>query len=230
MTMSTVAPTHCFHAIIFDHDGTLVDSEYIHCQSWNKVLALYGHSLKFEDYCAHYNGLPTQETATQLKQHYNLSESVDSLYQQKIDFLNYHLAEKPFPLLAQVKNTLLFLCKNNIPLAIASGANQHEVSHSLQHHKIASFFKAVCTKNDVANSKPAPDVYWLAAEKLNLAPEHCLAIEDSDTGYQSARRAGMHCLRLSATPSPEEFKDMKAICEQLELWLLSGQLKKLLNT
>ena len=226
MTTSPIAPTHRFHAIIFDHDGTLVDSEYIHCQCWNKVLAQYGYSLEFEHYCTRYNGLPTQETAAQLKLRYNLSESVDTLYQQKIDFLNDHLAEHPFPLLAHVKNTLLFLHKNNIPLAIASGANRHEVSHSLQQHKIAPLFKEICTKNDVANSKPAPDVYLLAAEQLNLAPEHCLAIEDSDTGYESARRAGMHCLRLRATPSPEEFKDMKAICGQLELWLLSGQLKK----
>jgi HAD superfamily hydrolase (TIGR01509 family) len=225
MNTSTTTNHHHFHAIIFDHDGTLVDSEYIHCDCWNKVLAPHGHTLNFASYCALYNGLPTRETAARLQERYKLTESIDALYQHKINILNEYLTQNAFPLLPHVQVTLRFLQQNNIPLAIASGANYHEVANSVKQHNIASFFKAICTKNDVTHSKPAPDVYLLAAQQLNLEPKNCLAIEDSDTGYESARKAGMHCLRLTTQPTAEEeFKDMGAILHQLEQWLLSGQL------
>ena len=223
-TMSTFK--HRFHAIIFDHDGTLVDSEHIHCDCWNQVLRPLGHTLSFESYCANYNGLPTRETAAQLKMRFTLNAKTETLYQSKIDHLNQYLAQQPFPLLPHVQDTLAFLQKNDIPLAVASGANRHEVTHSIKQHNLTSFFEAVCTKNDVSNSKPAPDVYLLAAQHLNLNPQHCLAIEDSDTGFESARRAGMHCLRLNAQAgTKEEFEDMGAVRQQLEQWLLTGQLQ-----
>lgn len=224
--MPTTTPPNTFYAIIFDHDGTLVDSEGIHCDCWNKVLAKHNQTLHFDDYCTRYNGLPTRETAQQLKSHYKLAGTSDELYNQKIAHLNHYLEDQPFPLLSDVIDTLNFLQNCDIPMAIASGANRHEVENSVNRHQLTHYFKAVCTKNDVANSKPSPDVYLHAAKMLDVDPKFCLAIEDSDTGYESAVRAGMHCLRLTASPQlPHEFTNMGAIAKQLTQWQREGILK-----
>ena len=190
-------------AIIFDHDGTLVDSEGVHCDCWNEVLQPYQQTLSYDDYCTNYNGLPTQETAQRIQQEFALPTSANKLYTLKITALNHHLSLKPFPLLPGVLETLNHLKQKAVPLAIASGANRKEVSHSIEAHNLKQYFRTVSTKDDVKHSKPAPDVYLHAATQLGIEPQHCLAIEDSDTGEQSAIAAGMPCLRLTPNPNPQ---------------------------
>lgn len=184
-------------AVIFDHDGTLVDSEGIHCACWNSVLTQHQQSLSYSQYCEDYNGLPTLETARRLRDKWQLATTAETLYQQKIDVLNARLSETPFPLLPGAKAILDYFHQQAMPMAIASGANRHEVQRSVNGHQLQDYFRAVSTKNDVEYSKPAPDVYLHAAKQLEIDPHHCLAIEDSDTGEQSARAAGMLCVRLT---------------------------------
>lgn len=190
-------------AIIFDHDGTLVDSEGVHCACWNQVLQPHQKTLSYDDYCTQYNGLPTQETAKRIQQEFSLPISAGELYSLKIAALNHHLSQKPFPLLPGVLETLNVLQQKKVPLAIASGANRKEVTHSIEAHHLKHYFTAVSTKNDVEHSKPAPDVYLHTATQLSIKPQYCLAIEDSDTGEQSAIAAGMPCLRLTPSPNPQ---------------------------
>ncbi|HEY7772051.1 MAG TPA: HAD family phosphatase [Marinagarivorans sp.] len=208
-------------AIIFDHDGTLVDSEGIHCACWNNVLAQFQQTLSYSQYCEDYNGLPTLETARRLRAKWQLETTAESLYQQKIAELNTRLSCAPFPLLAGATELLEHLQQLAMPMAIASGANRHEVQRSITGHRLQPYLQAVSTKNDVPHSKPAPDVYRHAAAQLNVAPQHCLAIEDSDTGEQSARAAGMLCARL--TPKPQRHKDSLQFETLLDIlrWLKS---------
>ena len=209
-------PTQGIRAIIFDHDGTLVDSESIHCECWNRVLAQHNARLTFDDYCNNYNGLPTRDTAAAIRQKFDLPLSHEELYQCKIEQLNHFLSRAPFPLLPAVQETLDWLYRKQVPMAIASGANRNEVNHSIKAHQLSRFFPVATTKQDVSNSKPAPDVYLLAAQQLGILPENCLAIEDSDTGYRSALAAGMGCLRLTPNPSlAYEFSHMADIAHWL---------------
>ena len=186
---NTTAPT--YRAVIFDHDGTLVDSEGTHCECWNNVLARFGATLTMASYLSEYNGLPTIETARRLRARFSIDVTPEDLYAGKIAELKAFFERSAFPLLPHVLTTLNALKEHNIPMAIASGANRYEVEHSLKHHQLAHFFKASVTKTDVANAKPAPDCYLDAAQALAIAPSACIAIEDSDTGQQSAETAGM---------------------------------------
>lgn len=218
-------------AIIFDHDGTLVDSEGIHCQCWNKTIVEFlpqgstlgaqnAQPLSYDEYCMHYNGLPTIETATRIAKHFKLNTTPKALYENKINRLNEQLANGPFPLLPYVIETLDDLLMRKIPMAIASGANKNEVATSVKAHKLDKYFQILATKQDVKHSKPAPDVYLLAAQHLGVNPTQCLAIEDSDTGYYSAIAAGMKCLRLTPTPiKPLEFSNMLEIHHYLKKML-----------
>ena len=193
-------------AIIFDHDGTLVDSEPVHHAMWRNTLANYGVELSRRTYQTDLSGRPTIDSARRLVQKHQLSIEPEVLCQQKLDAIAAHLSHTPFPLIDGVLPMLTWLGQKPIPLAVASGASAHEVNHSLNAHGITGFFKAVATRNDVRHNKPAPDVYLHAAAQLGVAPEHCLAIEDSDSGQSAAVAANMRCLRLPShttlAPSP----------------------------
>lgn len=189
---------HPIKAIIFDHDGTLVDSEPTHLQMWRDVLA--PHELNADDYSNYLSGKPTAQSAAWVKEKFKLSQSPEDLEKEKKRILKNHLQTSAFPIMQGAIALLDFLRQQNVPLAVASGATTHEVEHSLQYHDLNQYFSFVSTGDMVTNNKPAPDVYLYAAQNLQVDPKHCLAIEDSDAGQTSAEEAGMVCLRLD-TPS-----------------------------
>jgi HAD superfamily hydrolase (TIGR01509 family) len=202
VTESPETSTTNIQAIIFDHDGTLVDSEPVHHQIWQQTLSEFGsHELTMTQYQQTLSGRPTIDSARLLAHKFNLQVEPETLCQIKIDKVAARLQQQPFPLMPKVVEVLTFLQQQQVALAVASGAGQNEVVSSLKAHALEQFFRAVSTRHAVANNKPAPDVYLHAASKLNVPPERCLAVEDSDSGELSAISAGMHCLRLKTFTS-----------------------------
>ena len=195
------------HAVIFDHDGTLVDSEPVHLACWQKVLAPHSATLSKEDYNQNLFGIPSIDSAAWLAGKFNLDIPADALLREKQKHLREFLTTSCFPLMPGVKSLLMHLTERNIPLAVATGASREEVAASLKHHELSDFFRAVVSKEDVRNNKPAPDVYQLAASRLGVREQHCIAIEDSDNGEQAAHAAGIHCLRYHpAAAAPDSYR------------------------
>lgn len=183
------------HAVIFDHDGTLVDSEPVHLACWRKALTPFNADLSKEDYHQNLSGMPSIYSATWLAGKFNLDIPADALLREKQKHLRDFLTKDRLPLMPGVKALLDTLTKRSIPLAVATGASTEEVAASLRHHQLTPYFKVVVSKDDVRHNKPAPDIYQLAASRLGVAEQHCIAIEDSDNGEQAARAAGIRCLR-----------------------------------
>lgn len=195
------------HAVIFDHDGTLVDSEPVHLACWRKVLAPHNATLSKEDYNQNLSGMPSIYSAAWLADKFNLDIPADALLREKQKHLRDFLTTSCFPLMPEVKSLLEYLTERNIPLAVATGASREEVAASLKHHELSAFFRAVVSKEDVRHNKPAPDVYQLAAGRLGVKEEYCVAIEDSDNGERAARAAGIHCLRYHpVAAAPEDYR------------------------
>lgn len=195
-----MSPFAQVQAVIFDHDGTLVDSEPVHLRCWQQVLAPYEKSLSAHQYTHHLSGIPSISSATWLVSEFELNASPEKLLFAKQAYFNRYLEAQACPLIADAKALLAQLLQREMLMAIASGAGKAEVERSLQYHQLGRYFRATVTKDDVPHNKPAPDVYLLAATKLEVSPHRCLAIEDSDSGQSSALAAGMQCLRLD-TPS-----------------------------
>lgn len=187
---------HSIEAIIFDHDGTLVDSEPMHLHAWQTVLEALGHTLTKTEYQQNMSGKPTIASAGWLQARFDLDTSTADLFQRKREVLRNMLDRRAFPLMPDTLNILHRLSHIGLPMAVASGAIGDEVQHSLEYHALLPFFNSVATGSDVERNKPFPDVYLLAAELLGIPPTRCCAIEDSDSGQQSALAAGMLCLRL----------------------------------
>jgi HAD superfamily hydrolase (TIGR01509 family) len=207
------------HAVIFDHDGTLVDSEPVHLACWRKVLTPYNATLSKEDYNQNLSGVPSIDSAAWLAGKFNLDIAADALLHEKQKHLRDFLTNDCFPVMPGVKSLLKYLAERNIPLAVATGASREEVEASLRHHELASYFITVASKDDVRHNKPAPDVYQLAAARLGVAEQHCLAIEDSDNGERAARAAGICCLRyhpIAAAPDDYRFACYATMRDWLE--------------
>lgn len=183
-------------AILFDHDGTLVDSEPIHYQLWSQVLDRYGVSMTEQVFNAECAGLPTLTNASDLIKRYNLSMSAEQLAEEKHAITKAFLVDNAYPLMHGVDEAISELLKAGLTLAIVTGANQHSVGATIRSYGFDRQFSLVISADDVQVSKPAPDCYLLALEKLGLKAEECLAIEDTEHGLKAATQAGIACLAL----------------------------------
>lgn len=181
-------------AVIFDHDGTLVDSEGRHFSLWRDVMKEFGVDFSAQEYIAEHSGIPTLQNAEVLVNKYQLPVSASQLYSLKEQKVKQSLSDEAFPLIPGVIECMQSFQDAGLLMAIATGAGREEISSSTANYGFDRFITYAATSDQVKRGKPAPDVYLLAAEKLNVAPEQCIAIEDSNNGLQAALAAGMDCL------------------------------------
>ncbi len=184
-----------FDAAVFDMDGTLDDSEPIHCLAYRQVLERFGKELSDADYNRRFTGATDNFIATALIEEHNLTISVEAFLKEKealfIELIAGHAVALP-----GVLKTLESFHSQGVKLAVASSATLHAIETVLKALNIRHFFSVIASGEEVANSKPAPDVFLLAAQRLGVKPERCLAFEDSENGTRAAAAAGMHCIAI----------------------------------
>lgn len=211
-------------AVLFDHDGTLVDSEPTHFLMWKEVLAAYGISLQKQQYQDHYAGAPTASNAIEMVSRFAINEVPAKLAEVKNSATRVFLAGTAFPLMPSVKEVLSSLRSCGLRLAIVTGAGRDGVQATLRAHSLDGHFETVVSGDDVRRSKPAPDCYLLAAERLGLHPSECIAIEDTEHGVEAATSAGVACLAVPTDMSRHHdfaratavFADLKAAASWVE--------------
>jgi HAD superfamily hydrolase (TIGR01509 family) len=180
--------------VIFDHDGTLVDSERKHYQLWVTLLAEHGIDFPEAEYKAHLAGVPTHFNAEYLVAHYPLPMTANELFAQREALTREAFGLHPCPLIPGSRELVEWVASQSLKMAIATGAAPLEVQPTLTHYHFAQYFPVVATRDDVANAKPAADVYLHALKLMNLSADTCIAIEDSPTGLRSALAAGLPCI------------------------------------
>lgn len=181
-------------AVIFDHDGTLVESEGRHFELWQQALLPYNIQFSAEEYIAEHSGIPTLENAKILVHKYHLPMTASELCEAKEKFVHESLNADSFELIPGVLECMQSFKQAGLAMAIATGAGKTEVHSSCEAHGFNNFISCTATSDEVSEGKPAPDVYLLAAEKLGIKPSNCIAIEDSNNGLRSALAAGMECV------------------------------------
>jgi len=190
-------PKDGFEAVIFDCDGTLVDSMPAHFDAWCEALASYGAGGIFkEDVFFAMGGRPTRDIVVDLNEEYDLKLDPEAIALAKRDaFLaKLHLVE----LIEEVADFAKSL-RGKMPIAVASGGSRYVVEKTLKLLNCSDWFDEVVTADDVSNGKPSPDIFLRAAELLGVAPEKCLVIEDAPPGVIAAQAAGM---QVVAVPMP----------------------------
>lgn len=183
-------------AILFDHDGTLVDSEPSHCEIWNRVLAPYGIVLSFDEFARDCIGVPVNETAKLLIERYQLPFQATELAAIKDAASDQFQIDEGFPALAGAMELLHEMWSKGLKIAIVSGAGRNSVMNTVARFGLAEKLDAVVTAQDVLHNKPAPDGYLQALTKLGVEAQDAVAIEDSASGIASAKAAGLQCLAI----------------------------------
>jgi beta-phosphoglucomutase len=188
------------HAIVFDFDGVLADSEPIHLRVYQEILSPVGITLTKEDYCARYLGFDDEGAFRQMGSDFGLL-----MGDEEIELL---MAAKTERLQALVSGTNVLYpdagaCVRTLagrwPLGIASGALRHEIELMLKGAGLTDAFRFIVAAGETERTKPAPDPYLHAAKLHGVPPEACVAIEDSRWGLLSAREAGMRTIAITHT-------------------------------
>ncbi len=176
-------------AVIFDLDGIIIDSEPWQKEAFNLTLKPYGIKLSDDEFKT-LIGIRTFENFIHLQKKYNIPETPDNLTKIKNNLYKNILQKKIKPQ-PGLLNLLNYLNKKGYYLAVASGSIRHDVISTLDLLGITEFFQVIFTGDDVENGKPDPEIFIKTAKKLNIHPESCAVIEDSQTGVNAAKNAGM---------------------------------------
>lgn len=179
-----------FDAYIFDHDGTLSLSMHVHFDGWIESFRKNGGNFEFtREIAQSYAGVGMHDTVKILNDRFGCEMDPERVVlDQENYFFNNIERVKPYdPVVNFAKN-----CKaEGKPIAVASGGVKETVVMTMNQIGITDLFDVIVTQDDVKNSKPAPDLFLLAAERMNIKPNKCLVFEDSQLGIEAANKAGM---------------------------------------
>jgi HAD superfamily hydrolase (TIGR01509 family) len=184
--------------VIFDCDGTLVDSEPLSGEAWKRTLAPYGYAVTDADLEACV-GVPYARTHAYLAERVEIP-SAEALWPTVRDELFTLFDERlePFPDAVQ---TLADLRAHGIPVAVASSSVRERLDRTLD--TTGYRFEVSVAGDEVEHGKPAPDMFLLAAERLGVDPQRCVVVEDSAPGVAAGHAAGMPTLAVCRVPGTE---------------------------
>jgi HAD superfamily hydrolase (TIGR01509 family) len=183
-------------AILFDHDGTLVDSEPEHHKHWAEVVSHFDVALEQQFYKENYAGLPCEATAVNMVLHFNLTIDPLLLAERKNSKTREYLSQAAFPLMPGAIETLDYFYDAGLKLAVVTGASREGINATLKFYQLDKYFSTIVSKDDVKTSKPAPDCYQLALKNLGLDVHQAIALEDTEHGVISAVAAELICLAI----------------------------------
>jgi HAD superfamily hydrolase (TIGR01509 family) len=182
-------------AVIFDLDGTLVDSEPNYFEADKKVLMDYGIFDFNMEMKKKYIGIGTKDMMRDMKAKYHINESIEKLVAMENEYY-IEFAKMNTIVFPEMLMLLEFLKNNNYPLAIASGSSPEVIDIVLSITNLKDYFDVVLSAEQVKRGKPEPDVFLEAAKQLCIPFRNCLVVEDSQFGVEAAKSASMYCAAI----------------------------------
>lgn len=185
-------------AVIFDMDGVLIDAKEWHYEALNKALGLFGMEINRLDHLISYDGLPTRRKLEMLSVErglpQELHEFINTLKQMyTMEMVCLHCKPKFIHQYALAR-----LKKEGYSLAVCSNSIKDSIDAMMKKSGLIKYLDFFLSNEDVAESKPSPMIYKAAFERLCLAPEECLILEDNEHGLQAAYASSAHVLRIDS--------------------------------
>lgn len=211
-------------AVIFDLDGLLADTEIISLKVYQELLKDFGIPFTEETYSREYSGHREEENVQRFLDNYDLPWNFDQTL-EKVYELEARILAKGVNLKKGAKNLLAFLQREGIPIALATSSVESRARMILDSNGIRSLFDHLVFAKDVKRSKPYPDIFLKACSDLNVLPENCLVLEDSEAGIEAAYRAGIPVICIPDLKMPAQsflnkteqvFQDLDAVRDYLE--------------
>lgn len=194
-----------FTAVIFDMDGVLINSETFYSEMEQVHFKMLGLNIPHEEHVT-YQGTATDEMWRTIKEKHGVPHSLEELVEMtgSLTIPTFQEMEE-IPLMPKIKDLLEVLKDKNIPLALASSSYPEVIDIVLDKSGLRKYFPITVNSKMVGKSKPAPDIFLLAAKLLGVDPGECIVIEDSTNGIRAARDAGMYCIAYNGPGA--EFQD-----------------------
>ena len=186
-------------AVIFDMDGVIIDSEPVHMKLENETYKKLGIEVTGDEHHS-FVGATSHYMWEALKNKYKLNQTLEELieYDRSTYFKYLNSDECEITLIDGVKELIKDFHENGIKLAIASSSPLNVIEAIAKKFQIEEYFDVFVTGDDVKRSKPEPDIFIFASEKLGVSPENCIVIEDSHNGVLAAKKAGMKCVGINS--------------------------------
>jgi len=200
--------------VIFDWDGVVIDSSAEHERSWEILSEEISRPLP-EGHFKRGFGKKNEVIIPEILGWAKDPAEISKLAERKETIYRELVRDRGVQILPGARELLVALRSEKIPRAIGSSTPRQNLEAIFSATGLGEFFDAVACGDDVANGKPAPDVFLLAAQMLALAPADCLVIEDAHAGIEAAHRAGIPVLAVATTNSLSELGAATGALESL---------------
>jgi beta-phosphoglucomutase family hydrolase len=212
MSIDTILKDFKTTAVIFDLDGTLIDNNSYHRQTWEKYLEKIGKQISEEEFNANMNGRTNEDAIKYIfgKDISNEESVKHTLEKEEL----YRKIYKPFiKPVAGLIEFLEILKSKHIAMAIATSGIQPNIDFMFENIPIKEYFDVVVNSAHIKKGKPDPEIYLKTASLLKVEPKNCLVFEDAGVGIKSAKAAGMKVIALATTQPEEELAEADKIVD-----------------
>ncbi|MFC3070806.1 HAD family hydrolase [Phenylobacterium soli] len=198
-------------AVVFDMDGLLVATEQVVFDAMQQAASGAGREMPFELF-KRMIGLPGHASDAIVVEHFGKGFDLE-VWRREVSRHFDDIAAAGIALKTGVLELLDALDAHGLPRAVATSSTRHAVEHSLGQHGLIERFHAIISRELQTRHKPHPDPFLIAAQALGVAPEDCLALEDSHNGVRSASAAGMMTIMVPDMLDPTE--EMQSLCVRI---------------
>lgn len=178
-------------ALLFDLDGTLIDSEKFHFDCWNEFLSPYHVVLDFKDWLSNYAGIPLPQNAKTIISKYKIDADLDDFIERREQLTFDGFRTKDIALMPFALDFVQYFYDKGFILAVVTASPKIDVDAVFARNGLAKYFTLFVTRTDVTKSKPDPESYNICVQKLGLQKDECIVFEDTINGVKSAMAAGI---------------------------------------
>lgn len=177
------------YGVLFDMDGVVLDTEKLYARFWAEAAHALGYAMTYEQALG-MRSLNSAAGQAKLESYFGPGVSRAEMRKKRVELMDSYVAEFGVEAKPGIHELLDYLKGQGIRTAIATSSPMERAKSYLDSLGLTAKFDCICSGHDVAQGKPAPDIYLKAAASIGVSPENCLAIEDAPAGILSAHRAG----------------------------------------
>lgn len=182
-----------YKGIVFDMDGTLIDSMGAHSKAWRHACEEYAYPFD-EEYLHNLGGVPTRNIVMLLNEKHGLNHDPDAVTKAKnLAFLEL----KDSPIVIEDTFQVMQRYKGKLKMGVGTGSERNNAIQMLSDTGLLEYLETVVTASDVTHGKPHGETFITVATNMGLQPNECVVFEDTEVGRQAAQNAGMDCIMVS---------------------------------
>lgn len=189
---------HKIKAILFDLDGTLINSETIHFDCWNVILEAYGIKLTYDVWLKNYAGIPLPAKTEMLIKNYHIKTPQAEIIRKKEQITIERLRSQDVDMMPYATEVLNYFREKNLILGLVTASSRADTEAIFARNGLDKFFDVIITRSEVNKSKPDPESYNVCLDQLGIFKTDCVVFEDTINGVKAAKAAGLLCFAIQS--------------------------------